>query len=496
MDEPHITDESFKFKEEKAEEALNTWIPTNYPKTLEAHEPGSGYPLRYRLVYESANQAIEDLYFRCIDYLREEGGFAEYEKLTDLFAASERSAFFGVSEQRLGLQQDKVSQFLATIGKMVKELFQLVREIRILDERLTLYNASYRGDIPAEISLKGYWIDLVEGGAKTPSSVYGMARELGFITLPDLFFDAPPLQPDHVRNYVERLQFNKKLKEVLARKLVTFCVWKKHTHDELKNRRVFTVKYLSQHYDIIKMYMSWVKPYLRNVRRLQMDQKRMDSEHLIGAFEGSMVEIEVLAKRKAGEHKQAIIHLHFLFRTRPELKFQQEGYQRGPLHMGRTQMTLRGYCWDPDDLRRYRKFKEREDFALLASIDASVEAAYTALGEELERYLQQAGEDVSKDFAKQKQTPQKPHFNLLEPFLAPFKSPVPKEKKDLAMCPTCFKSVTKHDMFCKKCGFKLRKPSSEEAYKLKKEEEKGTKIVTSEIYTLYKRFKAAYGLAY
>ncbi|HII89043.1 TPA: hypothetical protein HA253_05610, partial [Candidatus Woesearchaeota archaeon] len=95
MDEPHITDESFKFKEEKAEEALNTWIPTNYPKTLEAHEPGSGYPLRYRLVYESANQAIEDLYFRCIDYLREEGGFAEYEKLTDLFAASERSAFFG-----------------------------------------------------------------------------------------------------------------------------------------------------------------------------------------------------------------------------------------------------------------------------------------------------------------------------------------------------------------------------------------------------------------
>ena len=159
-------------------------------------------------------------------------------------------------------------------------------------------------------------------------------------------------------------------------------------------------------------------------------------------------------------------------------------------------MTLRGYCWDPDDLRRYRKFKEREDFALLASIDASVEAAYTALGEELERYLQQAGEDVSKDFAKQKQTPQKPHFNLLEPFLAPFKSPVPKEKKDLAMCPTCFKSVTKHDMFCKKCGFKLRKPSSEEAYKLKKEEEKGTKIVTSEIYTLYKRFKAAYGLAY
>src|SRR3989344_6940690 len=334
MSTPSALLKKYKYTEEEIEAGMDFKGNTVFAKT--------GFPiskLTYKVVHQIFNQSIEENYFWTMEFLRTHEGFSDLTKITDMFSASEHSAFFGSAQQRLGLQQDKVSQFLATIGKMVKELFQLVREIRILDERLTLYNASYRGDIPAEISLKGYWIDLVEGGAKTPSSVYGMARELGFITLPDLVFDAPPLQPDHVRNYVERLQFNKKLKEVLARKLVTFCVWKKHTHDELKNRRVFTVKYIRQHYDIIKMYMSWVKPYLRNVRRLQMDQKRMDSEHLIGAFEGSMVEIEVLAKRKAGEHKQAIIHLHFLFRTRPELKFQQEGYQRGPLHMGRTQMT-------------------------------------------------------------------------------------------------------------------------------------------------------------
>lgn len=492
--DPKITD--FGFEEEQGEEALGTWQMTNYPKTLEAREPGSMYPLRYRLIYESYNQSIEDIYFRCIDYLREECGFADFEKLTDLFAASERSAFFGVSEQRLGLQQDKVSQYLAVIGKMVKELFQLVREIRILDERLTLYRASYQGNKPAEISLKGYWIDLVEGGAKTPSSVYGMARELGFITLPDLFFEAPPMNPKEVNAYVEKLQFNRKLKEVLARKLVTFCVWKEHTNKEMVNRRVFTVKYLRQHYDIIKMYMSWVKPYLRNVRRLQMDQKRMDSEHLIGAFEGSMVEIEVLAKRTAGKLRQGVINLHFLFRTRPEMKFQQEGYQRGPVHVGRTQMTLRGYSWTPDDLHRYRKFKDREDFALLATIDASVRAAYTALGEELERYLAEAGEETEGDFGAKEKPPEKPKFDLFGPFTAMFKPSTPGGKKEGPKCPACYKNLGKADLFCKKCGIKTRDENKTEAYQLYAENKKATKIVTSEIYTLYKRFKAAYGFAY
>lgn len=411
-------------KEEFSEEALHHFMKTNWPKPMD----------RWRLIYEIYNQSIEDLYFRAIDFVKEENEFPIFVKITDLFAASEQSAFFGASQQRLGLQQDKVSQFLATIGKMVKELFQLVREIRILDERLEFYYQSAKNDISAEISLKGYWIDLVEGGAKNPASVYGMARELGFTTLPDIFFAAPPLKADDVDKYVKTLQFSNKLLEVLARKLKTFLVWKKHTYKELIDRRIFTIKYLRQHYDVIKMYMNWVKPYLKNIRRLQMDEKRMDSANLISAFEGAMIEIETLAikpfeDKKTGAKVNAIYSFHFEYRTRPEMRFQQEGYQRGPMHIGKTTMTLRTYAWTDEEIEKYKEFRSKEEFDLLASIDSSVAAAYTALGDELERYLKEAGSENVGEFHRpileaKEEHGKKPSMasQLFDPFLAPFKS--------------------------------------------------------------------------
>src|SRR3989338_7168690 len=117
--------------EENAEEGRGTGggvpsiIPTGYPSPI----------IRYRLYVEGYNISIEEPYFWILEYLRFFWGYPYVDKITDLFAAAENSAFFGVSQQRIGLQQDKVSQFLATVGKMVKELFQLVRELRVLDER-------------------------------------------------------------------------------------------------------------------------------------------------------------------------------------------------------------------------------------------------------------------------------------------------------------------------------------------------------------------------
>src|SRR3989338_3253538 len=261
---------------EIAEETRNQKIRTGYPAPAR----------RYRIHYEGYNISIEEPYFWTLHYLRYFGGFPRIDKITDVFAAAENSAFFGASQQRLGAQQDKVSQFLATIGKMVRELFQLVREMRILDERLGYYADSYTqspSSESAEITLKGVWVDLVEQGAKNPASVYGMAREVQFTTLPDLFFGTHPLKQEDVDFVVEkeRGQFNRKVKEVLKRKLRSYLAWKEHSYEELKNRRVFTLKFLRQHFDIIRMYMTWVKPYLKNIQRMQLDQSKADTADLI-----------------------------------------------------------------------------------------------------------------------------------------------------------------------------------------------------------------------
>ena len=385
----------FGFKQEElAEQTRGQYIKTGFPVPSR----------RYRLHYEGYNISIEEPYFYILHYLRYYSGFPSIDKITDIFAAAENSAFFGANQQRLGMQQDKVSQFLATIGKMVKELFQLVRELRILDERLSYYVDSYkeksRSRESAEITLKGTWVDLVEQGAKNPASVYGMAREVQFTTLPDLFFSTHPLRQGDVDEVVDRERgaFNRKVKEVLKRKLRTFLAWKEHTFDEIKNRRVFTLKYLRQHYEIIRMYIHWVKPYLRNIQRLQLDQSKTETPDLLVAFESSMIEVELLA-RKPGTVNQCLL-INYLFRTRPEMSYNQE-YQRGPIHLGRVEIDIRCYGWTNEEIENYKKMREQEDFQLLGIIDSSVKAAMESLGDELMRYLREAGEDIGPKPAQQ-----------------------------------------------------------------------------------------------
>ncbi len=452
-------------------------IPTGYPEPLG----------KYRLFVEGYNISIEEPYFWILHYLRWFHSFMHIDKITDIFAAAENSAFFGTSQQRLGLQQDKVSQFLATIGKMVKELFQLVRELRILDERLGYYQDSYNATSPsresAEITLKGTWVDMVEQGAKNPASVYGMAREVQFTTLPDLFFSTHPLKQEDVDMVVERErgEFNRKVREVLKRKLRTFLAWKESTFEELKNRRIFTLKYLRQHYEIIKMYMAWVKPYLKNIQRLLMDQSKAETPDILAAFETSIIEVEILAKKEPKKvtvggkdiNVWQCILMHFWFRTRPEMSYVQEGYQKGPLHVGRVQMTFRCYAWDDREIELYKKMRDQEDFQLLGLVDSSVKAAMEALGDELMRYLEEAGEEMRKKEEKKEKTP-----TVVSPFANVYKG-----FRDMF---TIYKGVKKAPQ--------PKRPSKRELYQLELAKSEAVEQVKSSMWGIYHHFKKHHGM--
>ncbi len=409
-------------KEDASEEEAEL-VPHNYVKT--------GYPppiKTYVLSLEMFDMSLEEPYFWIIDTLKE--NFAILEKLEDSFAAAENSAFFGVTQQRLGAQQDKVSQYLATMGKMIKELFQMVRELRIIDERLGYYDRVEKEmgkpldqrSKSDEITLKGFFVDLVQGGGKNAASVYGMARELEFITLPDLFFDAPAFKNvEELDRYIGGLgkDFNRNVVRVLQRHLNQYREWRIRTHQEHNNRRKFMLQYLLQHYKIIEMYLNWTKPYLRNVSHLTMKEKSMESVDMVSAFEGSMLDVEVLA-RKEEKGANGCVLVTFNYRTRPEMKVVQEGYQRGPVHVGKMIMTVRGYTWTNKQLENYKKLKKKEEFLLLGEVSSSVKKAMDALGEELEKYLQEAVGNAEKKTEIPETEPKK---SLMEKMFGDFYTP-------------------------------------------------------------------------
>lgn len=458
--------------QEYDEERLDQWIFTEYPKPNK----------RYRLDYERYDLSLEESYFWILNYLKIDNGYAYFHKVTDVFTAAEHSDFWGVSSQRIGLQQDKVSQFLATIGKMIRELFQLVRELRIFDERLSYYRDCTSGSKSAksaEITLKGLYIDMAEGGSKNPASVFGMARELQFVTLPDLFFDAPAgLKVDELDQYVDHLAFNETVKRVLRRKLRSFIEWRNATQKEMVSRRIFTLKFLRQHFDIIRMYTDWIKPYLKNIRRLTMHQKKTDTAELVSAFEGSMVEIEFVATRKPLNNKKysSVVLANFDCRTHPTMSFHQEGYaQRGPIHTGRIVITLRAYMWTDEQIQNYIKMKDEESIKLISDMDTSLKSAMEALGDELMKYLKEAGE-TNMPGVPQIKKEQKPQQGILDPFVSVFRGIGELGKTFIPS----------------KGPKRPKKKSSKERITDEKEKKKAQKEVRLGMWNCYKNYKKAH----
>jgi len=396
-----------------------------------------GEEARNFLVVNEMGAGVERFYFWLLDHLpkMEPYGFGYRKeniyKVKDIFAASETSSYWGVVEQRKGLQQDQISKYMATVGRMIRDMFQILRELRITDERLQYYDDSNKGDESAEIALKGIWIDMVEGGVKNPTSVLGLGSQVGFVTLPDLFFRLFPKSSDYVDSEVDKLKetgINAKVREVLKRKLKQFMIWKEKTERELRTGKNFKLRFLRQHFNVIKMYLGWLRPYLKNIKRLQMSQE--DRPEIISAFETSEIEIELLLKKHEYEMHSLIrptddrivpykkyfpcVLVKFRYTAVPQMAYQQE-YQRGAIHTGRSEIVTEGYVCTQEEIDEYLKLQDQEDIELLGSVNDAIES----LGEELNKYLREAGEVVKKE---EKESPKgffgSFSFNLKKYFIA------------------------------------------------------------------------------
>jgi hypothetical protein len=99
------------------------------------------------------------------------------------------------------------------------------------------------------------------------------------------------------------------------------------------------------------------------------------------------------------------------------MNYSQE-YQRGPLHLGRIEMNFRAYAWTDKEIESYKKMREREAFELIGVIDSSVKSALEAFGDEMMRYLKEAGEE----FDEKKELPKAPSKSpgILESLLLGF----------------------------------------------------------------------------
>ncbi len=386
-----------------------------------------------KVIVQQMQAAGEAFYFWILNFVRNPNGPGyNIEKTSDIYTATEASSYFGAIEARKEAQMRNVSTNLATIGQLTKNLFQMVRELRIIDERRDYYEKSEKGDESAEVALKGIWVSLVEGGAENPFSVTGLARKVGFVIVPDLFFQINPKNGSKgIDKEVKALAdqgINARVRSVIQQKLMQYYLWKERTGKELTWRKNFVLKSMSQTYYSIKMYTHWLKPYLKNIKKLQM--AGITSPDLVTAFETSYIDLELFCTKDIYEAETPMgfverkytkyfpcIRIKFNYVTRPEMAFQQEYQYKGAVHSGRMIIQIEGYVLTKEQLEQYRIKKEEEDLELIKSVEESVES----LGDELKKYLEEAGELSGKKKLDKKKKEAGMTEGILEPFVGIFK---------------------------------------------------------------------------
>lgn len=452
----------------------------------------------YRLILDSMRSGIEADYFwilrfmKSISYfgLRMDGEEGEVLKLRDLYGAAESSSYWGNIEQRRTTQVEKFGQTMQIISGMIKSTFQILRELRIIEERMEYYKDYDKGDQAGAVALKSVWVDMVEGGSKNPGSVYGLSTQVGFTILPDLFFKFSPKnsqEVDKILKGLEKEHINRKIREVLGRKLKQFIIWKEKTQKEISVRETFMLRYLRQHFNSIKLQINWIRPFLKNIKQLEFSDWRNDPD-LLKSIETAKTEVELLGINfqyieknpetdfetiKEFQEYYPCVLVRMSFVVLPQMSFQKE-YSRGAMQTGRTLIRIGPCVATAQDIKDYRDYQDEEDIDLIASLDSSLDA----MKEDLNHFLEKAGEQSVIDAKKQEEEEkQSMHEGILEPFKA-----IGSGFKEMF---AVFSSKKQEET---KTKYKLSAKLAEE------EKRKAKSIASGKAFTVYHVFKKAHGM--
>jgi len=167
----------------------------------------------------------------------------------------------------------------------------------------------------------------------------------------------------------------------------------------------FRIKNLKQHYNVIRLYISWLKPYLTSLKALQLKGATSSSE-LVSAFESSALELELLCvlKEKEGIRWKSCVLIRLKYVTRPELQFGQGG-QRQPIHVGKVDVSIEPYVATQEDIDYYQQRTDGEVLKYYSGSDvnfaADVEAILSSLGKDVEEYLREAETGERKEVTKE-----------------------------------------------------------------------------------------------
>lgn len=244
------------------------------------------------------------------------------------------------------------------------------------------------------------------------------------------------------------------------------------------------------------MYVSWAKPYLKAVKKLQDSEKLLNKPDLVTSFETSVMEVVLDAFPKEegvgfGDLKP-VARLTFEQTTSPGEVYQRN-YQRGFVHRGRVRIVLEGWVYK---VSAYAEERAKSDDDLISFLARNVDESIESMKEDLVKVMNNDYDALwakkgGEEKKKVKTVGQRYSSTIRElfPFINVF-MPVKDEKKEKKPKTSFLK------------GFDPKFKAEESAkvnnalktFKIPLGQDREDADCASKLYPLYKVFKAVNGL--
>jgi hypothetical protein len=365
----------------------------------------------YKITFDSQQNQLEPIYYWFLDFM---GGWKP-KKIVDNFTASPGSGQFSEMNMKATKMQEEGMKILGGLNQVIKSVLNLVYDLKEFELRLEHYDDYASEDEKkkevGDLALKNIWLDNVDM-KRGRGSIHQMTAELGYSTLREAFMMA--------RNVDDLDRMNKEDKEtggggvindqvmrILKPRLEEFIKWVKYSEKELRKRFSIEKNYLKSQVETIKLYNSWMRPYLVAAEKLRQEGFEKDAA-LVNAFSTTMFELQLFGKKDVGVgdvyggkykskrdyHKVVVVGM--VFRGHVSQRVTQKG-DYGFAMGGKIDMTFDSYALNSEELKAAEELfhKESVNDSLGMSIDVAGDAL-NDLKEDLDHFLDGKKDDPEK----------------------------------------------------------------------------------------------------
>lgn len=363
--------------------------------------------LSYSLTYDAQTNQLEPIYYWILDFIQDAG--YKIEKVTDNFMATPGSGSFDEYGRKAGTAQEKAMTYLGAINQVTKSIIQLIYDLKDFEMRIKQYDNAHSKNKTEKYAaiqgLKQVWMDSVDS-KKGNTGIKAMAFSASpFALLIDSFL---MIEDERLKDMNgNEIDLNERVKNVLRQKIAEFNIWVELSESEIRKRFQVEKSYLRTQVETLRLYTSWVRPYLESAEKLRQQGFEKNAA-MVNAFSTSMFELTLLAKKgikvskpfnnyKLSRDYNAVLLVSFKYRGHYSQRISQKGdmaYGFG----GRVDISFDAYALNSEELDILNKLKEIEEKALgFSFVQEESDKALEQLQKDIDHFLDEEEKEKKKE---------------------------------------------------------------------------------------------------